>query len=316
MNDSTFDFTFLTIDQIFSNTQLDILSLSKYGKRCAITDFTILLGGDTSISTAYSSRGESFEDLGKDQVGVWWTKTKQPDTPGLTLAVDITGNMCSYFLSGRSGGARPALPYSSISSISSNEVRRDGILEVEFGEYPQTVVPEDFARTLERTYSNGTINQTGKSYTTDSVNSRDTDTSFQARTHIEYEYNGKKYIRFVGDYNCRGRLLSDGRKIEEGSPYWVEVETIKWIVDEKTNIALSKKIIFSGVQFDIKKSEEFDFDKSFIKKFMDEQFSKDIIPSFSQERITEDEKQLNKLRYYLNKLRYYKKDSSDKGRSR
>ena len=104
------------------------------------------------------------------------------------------------FSEDREGGARPVLPYSSISRVSSNGVRgRNGILEVEYGEYPQTIVSEDFARTLESAYLNRTINQTGKSYTTDSVSYEDTDIPFQARTHIEYEYNGRKYIRFVAD---------------------------------------------------------------------------------------------------------------------
>ena len=60
-------------------------------------------------------------------------------------------------------------------------------------------------------YSNNEMKTTGKSYTTDSVRYQDSDTPFQARTHTEYEYNGKKYIRFVGDSNCSGEVLSDGR---------------------------------------------------------------------------------------------------------
>ena len=198
--------------------------------------------------------------------------------------------MTCYYVTERNGGARPALPYSSISSISSNGVRgRKGILEVEYGEYPQTIVSEDFARTLERAYSNRTINQTGKSYTTDSVSYQDTDTPFQARTHIEYEYNGRKYIRFVGDSNCSGEILSDGRRIQNGDVYWVEVEPIKWMIDKKTNIALSKKLIFSGVQFNNKSNYQGDFARTDIKEFMDKYFSKEIAPSFSRE-ITPEEK--------------------------
>ena len=40
------DFTFLTEEQIFGDDQLDILK--KYGTKCAITDFSILLGGYVS----------------------------------------------------------------------------------------------------------------------------------------------------------------------------------------------------------------------------------------------------------------------------
>jgi len=265
------DFTFLTEEQIWGNKQLDILK--KYGMRCAITDFSILLGGVVS-DNHYTSEGNSR----KDCTGFWWTKSS--DVNNHARVVDVDGYGSWYNVYKRYGGARPALPYSSISRVSSNGVRgQNEILEVEFGEYPQTIVREDFARTLERAYSNRTINQTGKSYTTDSVSYINEDTPFQARTHIEYEYNGRKYIRFVGDSNCGGEILSDGRTIQNGEVYWVEVEPIKWLIDKKADIALSKKIIFAGVQFNINRNYEGDFQKTDIKKFMDKYFSKEIIPS-------------------------------------
>ena len=50
------NFTFLTDEQIFGNDQLDILK--KYGTKCAITDFSILLGGYVS-GDYYTSEGNS-----------------------------------------------------------------------------------------------------------------------------------------------------------------------------------------------------------------------------------------------------------------
>ena len=264
------DFTFLTDEQCFGDKQLDILK--KYGTKCAITDFSILLGGYVARGY-YTSEG----NLLKDRTGWWWTKT--PFSYNAHV-VNGTGDKSWFKVYERYGGARPALPYLSISSISSNGVRgTNGILEVEYGEYPQTVVIEDFARTLESAYSNEIISQTGKSYTTDSIGHHDFYTPFQARTHTEYEYNGKKYIRFVGDSNCKGRVLSDGRAIQEGIVYWVEVEPIVWLVDEKEDIALSKKLIFSGVQFKNSSGYKGNFERTDIKQFMDTHFSKDIIPN-------------------------------------
>lgn len=277
------NFTFLTDEQIFGDDQLDIIK--KYGTKCAITDFSILLGG--YVSDYYTSEGNSR----KDRTGWWWTKSSDGDNGARVVHEDGDGHW--DVVNGRNGGARPALPYSLISRVYSNGVRgRNGILEVEYGEYPQTIVSEDFARTLERAYSNRTINQTGKSYTTDSVSYQDTDTPFQARTHIEYEYNGRKYIRFIGDSNCSGEILSDGRTIQNGDVYWVEVEPIKWMIDERTNIALSKKLIFSGVQFNRERNYKGNFDRTDIKEFMDRHFSKDITPSFSREITPEEKKQI------------------------
>ena len=263
------NFTLLTDEQIFGNNQLDIIS--RYGTKCAITDFSILLGGYVS-SNYYTSEGNTR----KDRTGWWWTKSSDGDNDA--LVVDEDGIRDWLRVSKRRGGARPALPYSSIQSISSNGVRgANGIKEIEYGEYPQTIVDESYSRELERAYNNRSLRTTGKNYTTDSVRYQDTDTSFRARTYTEYEYNGSKYIRFVGDSNGDGEVLSDGRIIEAGQAYWVRVEPITWLVDERANIALSKKLIFSGLQFKNRRDYKGDFDRTDIKQFMDNYFSKEIV---------------------------------------
>ena len=263
------NFTFLTEEQIFGNNQLDIIS--RYGTKCAITDFSILLGGYVS-SDYYTSEGNTR----KDRTGWWWTKSSDGDNDA--LVVNEAGFRRWDCVNECHGGARPALPYSSIQSISSNGVRgANGIKEIEYGEYPQTIVDENYSRELERAYNNRSLRTTGKNYTTDSVRYQDTDTSFRARTHTEYEYNGSKYIRFVGDSNCDGEVLSDGRTIKTGQAYWVRVEPITWLVDERANIALSKKLIFSGVQFKNRRDYKGDFDRTDIKQFMDNYFSKEIV---------------------------------------
>ena len=263
------NFTLLTDEQIFGNNQLDIIR--RYGTKCAITDFSILLGGYVS-SDYYTSEGNTK----KDRTGWWWTKSSDGDNDA--RLVDTGGSRYWSSVVKRTGGARPALPYSSIQSISSNGVRgASGVKETLYGEYPQTIVDENYSRELERAYNNGSLKTTGKNYTTDSVRYQDTDTSFRARTHTEYEYNGGKYIRFVGDSNCDGEVLSDGRTIQSGNTYWVRVEPIIWLVDERANIALSKKIIFSGVQFKNRRDYKDDFDRTDIKQFMDNYFSKEIV---------------------------------------
>lgn len=268
------DFTFLTNAQIFGNNRLDIIS--RYGTRCAITDFSILLGGNVSPNY-YTSEGKTR----KDRAGWWWAKTPYDDDGARIVYVDGEGFWSGAF--SRDGGARPALHYSSIQSISSNEVRgKFDIKEVEYGEYPQTIVDETLSNKLEKCYNEDIpfeidLVRTGKVYTTDSVRFIDEDTSFRARTHIEYEYNGSKYIRFVGDLNGDRKVLSDGRTIIVGQAYWVRVEPITWLVDERANIALSKKIIFSGVQFKNCRNYDGNFDKTDIKQFMDNYFSKEIV---------------------------------------
>lgn len=262
------NFTFLTREQIMLSEQLDIIR--KYGSRCAITDFSILLGG--YVSPRYSV-GEKYDI--KDRAGLWWTKTTSNN---YALLIEDYGDNIREFPTFRKCGSRPALPYSSIQSISSNVVRDIlGIKEIEYGEYPQTIVDEEYSSELETAYTcnNRNLRPTGKKYTTDSI--FDTSPGFKKMTHTEYEYNGNKYIRFVGASNYDGQFLSNGRLLEKGQIYWVRVEPITWLVDEKADIALSKKIIFAGVQF--KNSREYygDFDRTDIKQFMDDYFSKEIV---------------------------------------
>ena len=263
------DFSFLDIEQIFGGNRLEIFK--GYGTKAAITDFSILLGG--YVNNDHTKEGNTD----KDRTGWWWTRTDDGDNYAHVVSVD--GDSRYNIVYGRDGGVRPVLPYSSISSIASNEVRGSfGIKEVEYGEYPQTIVDERFSRELEENYKRGSgIRKTGKTYTTDSVNFDEYDTSFEARNHEEFEYKGRKYIRIVGDHNGEDYKLSDGRTIVSGEPYWVAVEPIKWLVDERTNIALSKKIIFSGVQFQNSDYYKGDFNKTDIKQFMDNYFSKEIV---------------------------------------
>lgn len=259
--------TFLTEEQIFGKSCLEIFN--KYGTECAITDFSILLGGYVS-NFCYTSEGDSQEN----RTGWWWTKTpygnnaRVVDWPGLRRWSDVDR---------RAGGARPALPYSVIQSISSNRVRgTNGILEVEYGEYPQTIVPESLSNLLEQNFQYKTLTKTGKEYITDSVQCDCYSTSFQPRNHIEFSYKGKKFIRFVADLNCEDRNLSDGRQVKVGSPYWIEVEPIKWLISEKENIAVCKKIIFAGVQFNQEQNYKGNFENTNIYKFMDCYFSKNL----------------------------------------
>ena len=231
--------TLLSKEQIFG---LEIFE--KYGTKCAITDFAILLGG--CVSDHYIDGGNSL----KDRTGWWWMKTYYKTQYDYDVyAVSGNGDVSWSTAYSRAGGVRPALPYS---SISMNEVRKKtGINEAKYGEYPQWVVDEGYSCELEKAYDNDKILPTGKSYITDSLKYDDCNSSFIPREHIEYEYNGEKFIRFVSDANCYGKVLSDGRTIKTREAYWVRVEPMIWLVDERENIAISKYILVSGLQFNL-----------------------------------------------------------------
>ena len=295
------DFTFLTEEQFFdSSRKLEILE--KRGTIAPITDFSILLGGYVS-NDYYYNNSNSLED----RSSWYWTSSDDKDNDARVVRYDGYGYDCNVRI--RTGGARPALPYSSIRNISSNGVRgRDGILEVEYGEYPQKVASKRLQDELERAYNYGSssIRKTGKTYTTDSRKYDEYDEKFSAQIIEEYSFDdGKKYVRVKANSDFDGSefTLSNGERYKDGDYVWVEVQPIKWLIDEKSDIALSERLLFAGVQFKHERNYKGDFRTTDIKEFMDRYFSKDITPSFSKEITPEEKKQIEENKAELEKQR-------------
>ena len=276
------DFTFLTEEQCFGSDKLDILK--KRGIKAAITDFSILLG-------AYVSDYHINNDSSLDgRTGGYWTKSESDYGNNTACVVRKSGSSACFFVSARECGARPALPFSEASSIPTNgeSVKRakDGVLEVEYGYYPQKAVSTDMQEILERAYESGNISKTGNTYTTDSRKPNAYNEKFIPIQHEEYEYNGKRYIRVkkIFDYSNiyldASCTLSNGKDYREGDDVWVEVLPVKWLVDERAKVMITDKLIFSGVQFNHTSNYRIrDFDRTDIKIFMDRYLSRDLVQS-------------------------------------
>ena len=269
--------TFLTREQCFESEKLDILQ--KRETKAAITDFSILLGGWVD-SNKYYWHIDGDDSL-EGRTGFYWTKSDDGDNDA--RVVDGSGRRSCHNVLERGGGARPALPFSSISSIPTNGVSGkragDGVLEVEYGFYPQKAVSKDMQERLERAFKSGSLSRTGKNYTTDSRRYDDYDAEFSPKQHQEYQYNGKRYVRVEANSDFGGGefQLSNGEKYRDGDNVWVEVSPVKWLVDERAKIMLTDKLIFSGVQFNHTRDYHTrDFDKTDIKTFMDRYLSRDL----------------------------------------
>ena len=270
------DFTFLTEEQYFGDDKLDILE--KRGTKAAITDFSILLGA--YVSDYHIDNDSSLEG----RTGYYWTKSDDGDNDARVVFAD--GDSSYVDVDSRHGGARPALPFSSISSIPTNgesgKRAKDGVLEVEYGYYPQKAVSRDMQERLERAYRSGSISKTRNSYTTDSRRYNAYDEKFAPKQHEEYEYNGKRYVRVEANSDFGGGefTLSNGENYRDGDNVWVEVSPVKWLVDERAKVMITDKLIFSGVQFNHTRNYHTrDFDRTDIKTFMDKYLSRDLVQS-------------------------------------
>ena len=273
--------TFLDKDQVKGTHKLSIIE--EYGVKCKVTDFAAFLGA-------------AFDSTTRN--GFWWTKTFSQQNKVYTINSD--GQGLYEDATDRSVGARLVLPYSKIESLCSNKVSLpSGLMEVELGSYPQTIV--DDASALENCYLNGnsflyTLAKTNRNYVTDSCKNNGLGQTFAPRVFEEYEYENKKYIRIVGDDISCGKKLSNGEIVVKNRAYWIAVEPIKWLVSEHEDIAITKEIIFAGVEFNhnVAKSysygafnyygsghDNYSFEQSNIKKFM----KRNILDEFKPEAL-------------------------------
>ena len=260
------DFTFLKEDQIWGDGALDVMK--RYGTKVAPTDLTVILGG-------YMTGGDD--------------RTSEDDLTCASWSASSHGNggvRCVHFRGGenwddtdrRRISARPALPPSEASKISPSEARAiAGIRVAEYGEYPQTVADERTSAKLERLHDSRSLRPTGKNYTFDSVDLTDYDTSFKATSYQEYEMDGKRYIRVLGRPADGDSKLSTGEQVEEGKPYWVEVQPIEWLMDPSGTM-VAKKCLFAGIQFDTKSSYDGNFKRTSMKRYLDTYFAKEMEP--------------------------------------
>ena len=263
------ELTLLSVEQIWGNSQLEVLK--KYGTKIAATDLCILTRGCV--------RDEDYVDEDKSLTGrtcVAWTKTVNKYVK--EIFIDGLCSCCGY-INVISCVIRPVLQNSTI-SLPSTVSDPNIIMEIEYGEYPQNAPSATMQKKLEKEYKKG-MNKTGRSYTFSSSPCDDFDTLFKPITYDEYEYHGKKYIRVraIAEYPDYESILSNGLACKDGDYFWVQVSPVKWLIDDKTGLLISKKGLVAGIGFgDVKYYDgmSYDFDKSELKKYLDTHMMHDL----------------------------------------
>ena len=279
------DLTLLSEGQIWENSsepQLEVIR--KYGTKAAITDLCVLTGSYLCEDTDYNI-DEDRSLTGR--TSFFWTRSDDGDND--VCVVCDNGDGYHRYRCSRNGAVRPALQFSVIfSQIFLNRVRGyNGTEEVEYGKYPQNAADSRMQNILESEYNRG-MNKTGRSYTFDSVKYDDYDTGFKPVTYEEYEYQGKGYIRIKAnsDFGNNKFELSNGVEYRDGDYVWVEVSPVKWLIDDKTGILISKKGLVSGIRFfDKKNLYKGDFDRTEMKEYLDRYMLRDLTQTATFTRV-------------------------------
>ena len=283
-----------------SESQLEVIR--KYGTRAAITDLCVLTGSYLFEDTDYNI------DEDKSLTGrtsLFFTRSDDGDND--VCAVSKNGSRSYICRDLRAGVVRPALQSSVIfSQISPNRVRGyNGTEELEYGEYPQNAADPRMQNILESEYNRG-MNKTGRSYTFNSVKYDDYDTGFKPVTYEEYEYQGRKYIRIKAnsEFNDHRFKPSNGVEYRNGDYVWVEVSPVKWLIDDRTGILISKKGLVSGIRFlDRRTNYKGDFSKTEMKEYLDKYMLHDLTQSvkldYVQDMLPEEQKKFERNPYGL-----------------
>ena len=276
------DLTLLSEGQIWGNdkeSQLEVIR--KYGTKAAITDLCVLTGSYLCEDTDYNIDEDSSL---KGRTSWFWTRSCDNDNDVLAVYKNGYGNLKYRYE--RTGAVRPALQSSVIfSQISPNRVRGyNGTEEVEYGEYPQNAADSRMQNILKSIYKIG-MNKTGRNYTFNSTRADDYDTK-KTVTYDEYEYQGKKYICIKATLSFSSYMLSNGVEYRSGDYVWVEVSPVKWLIDDRTGILISKKGLVSGIRFlDKGTNYEGDFDRTEMKEYLDRYMLRDLTQSVTFTRL-------------------------------
>lgn len=268
--------TLIDDEQVVGKNKLDIFK--KYGSGSMISDFAICLGGIVENDCHIKD-----ENNIKNYVGQYFSKTPCNTSIYVIYPYDLVMKQLPYV---RNYGGRPVssisyiLPF--IDKIKSYRTY-DDILQIEFGYYPQSAVSLSLQNELESNLKNGNLIKTGNTYSTDSNDATDYENDFEEKKNIEYEYKGNRYVRVETNlyYKNKSFVLSNGETYKNRDAVWIKVEPIKWLIDEKTGIMVTEKILFSGVHICSNPFYVQQFEKTDMYKFLNTYFIKDIVQNMN-----------------------------------
>ncbi len=259
------ELTLLEEEQLVGSDKCDCLDLFKHtsvDRGC--TDYCILTGASSipmriNGQLDYSKKSIPFwtkSGFGGEQVLIYHYQEVEPffvyeDCASIVPVFKVDPHLL------------PTLP----------QVKNNGIIEVQYGEYPSFIVEGELSRKLEIALQEGKMSKTGKVYKQDLI-----PRMFCKRipTLNEFLYRGKKYIRLKTDRD-KWEYLSNGVYVQKGMAYWLKVEPIVWQYDAPSGLLISKTGLVSGVPFCDEPTNS--IEESYMYHYLNTYLAKEIIPS-------------------------------------
>ncbi len=219
-------------------------SLKEEYKKCEPTGFALIMGCNNYDNMDYDYNPNSWYWL-EDTLNLY--KWQYQDGNYL---VSENGTVQHFTFDLITGGIRPCfdledLPKEYFEQINNSDSR---FVEIEFGEYPKTIIRDKESQKLEHEYSNFNYTRTGNVYTTNDIYaSKKQVYDFLPKEHNEYIVDGEKYIRIVANPIDDLEWFPIYYKPKRGKINWIKVEPITWVVDKRNQIVFTKEIILSGM---------------------------------------------------------------------
>lgn len=271
-------FTILRLDQVIGDKKLEVFK--NYGVDAEVTGYAVRRGTES-----FKLKGKYFAANGVEPEGSlldknvceYWTSTKADGTLGAAYSV---GRLDAHKEASwdSENGIRLVVPLSDIQDdiVDSYTISgKDGDINVvTYGEYPQTVITGDEKERITELYENGTMKPTGKTYGAEGFRVEryydGNDFKYEETEYQEYELDGEKYV-------LAERAVFDNG--DSSRKFWAKVEPIEWLVDEKSGLAVSKKVIVGGIPLKRNGLYTGNINKTRVQNFIDNDLAYDIQPT-------------------------------------
>ncbi len=187
-----------------------------------------------------------------------------------------SGQIIQVGCGGRGYGSLVALPPETVEMIlpMCRVKNVSGQKVFQWGHYPQTAMPDDMTRLI--SHQARPINwfydlaEVQMDYRADDV--------FYTQRYEIHQWMDNHYIPYkrLGE---TGFELGDGRRVHLGRTYWLKIEPVKWLLDEKSGWAGAQKILYSGIPLVdyYERDPKGDFSKILARRFLQNNFLADLV---------------------------------------